>query len=236
MTPLILNQQPPEKGEYLAKGMVDIVHIWPSLQGEGPFHGLKAVFIRLAGCDLQCPGCDTDYTSNRKKMWPPDVVSYVQSYMRRSLVVITGGEPFRQNIAPLVRMLLNSGYYVQIETNGTMMPPEEKNNRFPWEKVITVCSPKTAKIHDEMPAVIDYYKYVLDADHVAEDGLPSSVLGMNQKPARPPANYDVPVYLQPMDAGADLEKNLKNMDAVTKSVMKFNYRFCFQLHKLLGLE
>jgi len=232
----ILNQQPPEKGSYHPRGILDVVKIFPTIQGEGPYHGLKAVFIRLAGCDLQCPGCDTDYTTDRKQMMPNQIVSYAQSYMRKSLVVITGGEPFRQNIGPLVRLLLNTGYHIQIESNGTMMPFKEEKARFPWESITTVCSPKTAKIDPEFESVIDYYKYVLDAEHVAEDGLPSSVLGMNQKPARPPVGYDLPIYLQPMEVPGDEEKNAKNRDMVLQCCMKFNYRLCLQVHKLLGLE
>jgi 7-carboxy-7-deazaguanine synthase len=235
-TTLSLNKQPPEKGKYHPRGMVEVIHIWPTIQGEGPYHGLKAVFIRLAGCSLLCPGCDTDYTTDRRLMNPTQIVSYVQSFMRRSLVVITGGEPFRQNIAPLVRLLLNSGYYVQIETNGTMMPEDDPKNRFPWKSVVTVCSPKTSHIHPDMFSHIDYFKYVLDAEHVAEDGLPSSVLGMNQKPARPPEEYDTPIYLQPMEVPGDEEKNTKNLTAVVQSCMTFNYRVCLQLHKILGLE
>lgn len=230
------NSQPPEKAIYDPKGIVDVVRIWPSIQGEGPFHGLKAVFIRLAGCDLQCPGCDTDYTTGRVRMTPPKIVGQCQAFMRRSLVVITGGEPFRQNIAPLVRMLLNTGYYVQIESNGTMMPPpSDGKTRFPWEKVIVVCSPKTANLHPDFAAVADYFKYILDAEHVAEDGLPSSTLGMNQQPARPPKDYDIPVYVQPMDH-PDMDKTVANVSAVVNSCMKFNYRVCLQLHKLLGLD
>src|SRR3954467_9071958 len=44
---------------------LSIHSIFYTLQGEGPYSGCPAVFMRLAGCNLQCPGCDTDYTSGQ---------------------------------------------------------------------------------------------------------------------------------------------------------------------------
>lgn len=147
-----------------------------------------------------------------------------------SLVVLTGGEPFRQNIRPLVGQLLLSGYKVQIETNGTAV-----GEGFPWSKVTIVCSPKTPEINPSLK--VDYFKYVLDAEHVDElDGLPTSVLGMNLKPARPKPelHHGIPVYVQPADEGDEV-KNAANVDAAIKSCFTHGYLLCLQIHKYLGL-
>ncbi len=222
--------------------MVDVVKIFPTIQGEGPFQGAPSVFIRLAGCDLECPGCDTDYTTNRRKMWPPDIVAEVQQYMKGCLVVLTGGEPFRQNITPLCRLLLNSGYQVQIECNGTITPLSESvkdtklAQQFPWSRVTICVSPKTSQIQNDFWRFAHYVKYILDAEHIdPSDGLPSASLGMNQRPARKPTGLVLPVYVQPFDS-KDEEKTTANVTATVNSCMAFNYRVCLQIHKILGLE
>lgn len=211
------------------RGLLDVIKIWPTIQGEGPFQGKPSIFIRLAGCNLQCPGCDTDYTTNRSLVNPVRIVSECQKIMKKCLVVITGGEPFRQNLKPLLRNLFVSGYKVQVETNGTIFQP------LPFERIITVCSPKTPIIDEKLVPFIDAYKYILEADHVdPRDGLPTSVLGKEIRPARPHSDL-VPIYLQPMDSGNE-EQNTKNLTAVVKSCFEYQYVVCIQLHKLLGLE
>jgi 7-carboxy-7-deazaguanine synthase len=227
----MVNLQEPEKPEHEQKAKVDIQDIYLTIQGEGPFHGEAAIFIRMAGCNFQCPGCDTDYTSTRTKMNPHEVVKKCQQIGKGYLVVLTGGEPFRQNITLMVKHLLRSGYRVQIETNGTLYL-----EGFPYHhlNVFIVCSPK-AGINPKLP--VDYYKYVIDADHVDEtDGLPSSVLGLEGRPGRPFEDQwgNVPIYIQPMDSD-DLEVTKKNISAAIDSVLKFRYRLCLQSHKLIGL-
>ena len=68
-----------------------INEIFYSLQGEGRFTGVPAVFVRLAGCNLRCPFCDTDFTSVTETS-AADIVREVKRYPARH-VVLTGGEP-----------------------------------------------------------------------------------------------------------------------------------------------
>jgi organic radical activating enzyme len=151
-------------------------------------------------------------------------VNIVQSLRQPCLVVITGGEPFRQDISPLVRLLINTGYRVQVETNGTY-----SQDRFPWAKTIVICSPKTAKLHPGLQ--INYFKYVLDAEHIdPKDGLPTSVLGSNIRPARPNDMDAVPIYISPADEYNE-EKNEKNLRACIQSVFNFGYILSCQSHK-----
>ena len=57
-----INSQAIEKSAHYTTRSYDVHSIFPTIQGEGPFVGQPAIFIRLAGCNLQCPACDTDYT------------------------------------------------------------------------------------------------------------------------------------------------------------------------------
>ena len=121
-----LNTQPIEKKVHREDGIVEVHSIFYTIQGEGPFCGTPSVFVRLAGCNPQCPWCDTEYSSSRMEMTPFEVVVQAKVRFRLpkgGLVVITGGEPFRQNLSYLLRALTEHGYYVQIETNGTLPPP-----------------------------------------------------------------------------------------------------------------
>lgn len=238
----MLNSQPVEKVVKTFSGLLDVHSIFHTIQGEGPFCGTPAVFVRLAGCNLQCPWCDTEYTEGRHSRTLEEIVATVRSYAPHGgLVVITGGEPFRQPVGPLLARLAAVGWYVQVESNGTLPPPQGVNfNLCPENKegVYLVCSPKTGKVNDRIPSVACCYKYVLSADSVhAEDGLPLKALGHVANPhlARPPAWWRRPVYLQPADH-KDPAINRSNVEAVVASAMKHGYTVQLQIHKYLGME
>src|SRR5262245_43069443 len=82
---------------------LDIHEIFYTLQGEGPYAGLPAVFIRLFGCHLKCTWCDTDF-SQQNAMPVAVILDKVRELDRhpKSLIVLTGGEPTRQPIDFLV--------------------------------------------------------------------------------------------------------------------------------------
>lgn len=240
----MLNQQFPEKRVTTRIPFLDVQSIFPTLQGEGPFCGTPAVFVRLAGCNLQCPGCDTDYTSKRRHMTVELIVQAVQ--MERTtqtpgLVVITGGEPFRQDIAPLIEALLAAKFYVQIESNGTLPAPQS----ILWEHAIgarngayLVCSPKTGRVHQTVVKAACAFKYVMAADSVdPEDGLPVLALNHTAHPrvARPSRRLQGLIYLQPMDS-QDEATNSLNRAVCVASCLKYGYTLQLQVHKLLGME
>lgn len=244
------NTQPIEKkvNPQTVGDTLDVHSIFLTIQGEGPFSGQRAVFVRLAGCNLQCPGCDTDYTSFRRTLTEEEVAAEVyrrivdnevgRAYNKElSLVVITGGEPFRQNLQPLVYRLLLTGYRVQLETNGTLFQELPYGSRL----LTIVCSPKTGRVHPELAKHVNAFKYVVEAGRVdPEDGLPTSVLGqraggMASRVARPPVGFRGPIYVQPFDAH-DTAKNTANVRACVDSVIRFGYTLCLQTHKLIGVE
>ena len=239
-----LNQQAPWQLSRHPDGLLNVHSIFRTIQGEGPFGGQAALFIRLAGCNLQCPGCDTEYTSKSEPTDPEYLVKTLRTWYdwEEGLIVITGGEPFRQNIAPLCHALLQEGYTVQIETNGVLYPGD--GDVFPWERVTVVCSPKTGKIHPKTAQLVTAYKYVLQYGGAMPDGLPEMALGHalggHRHVARPPARWRGPVYVQPMDEKDDT-KNLINLKYVAEQVMKhrtYNGNpliMGIQMHKEIGL-
>lgn len=227
------NQQPREHAPAKDDGSALEVHsIFHTIQGEGPFSGRPAVFIRLAGCNMQCPGCDTDYTSTRRKMSPAEINGHIDKPTGiKLLVVITGGEPFRQNITPLAYLLISRGYTVQIETNGTYAP----GDKFPASAVI-VCSPKSPKVAPAIRYRANAWKYVIDAGYVdPSDGLPSSILGdPKHAPARPPEMCCAPVFVTPYDE-QNATMNATNVAAAVKSCLAFGYILNLQIHKYAQL-
>jgi 7-carboxy-7-deazaguanine synthase len=237
---LSLNVQPAEKPVKGDGKTLEVVEVFKTIQGEGPFAGHPAVFVRLAGCDLCCPGCDTQYTQNRRThdtIILTEYVRYLATDMRADLVVITGGEPFRQPIARFCHELLDRSLIVQIETNGTLAPQDSDPHSFPFNSVHIVCSPKTPKIHPRIAKELDSLKYVVRAGEIDEsDGLPTKTLGNEYGVARPTRSKRlVPVYVQPLDEGDNAVQNALNTQAAIKSCMEHGHIFCAQIHKLVGL-
>lgn len=232
----MINLQPPEKPEYHDDGSLDVIDVWHTIQGEGPFAGTPAVFIRLAGCNLQCRGCDTQYTDGRQRFKIGALYErlvYVSNPTTR-LVVLTGGEPFRQNLTPFVRAVAGNWMKVQIETNGTLWDP-----KFPYNNasVDIVCSPKTPSVHQLLQVYVHSYKYILESGQMdPTDGLPTSVLGLPISPFRPTkqAVREGRVFVQPMDED-DPDKNAANVRAAVESAMTYGYRISLQTHKILGV-
>jgi 7-carboxy-7-deazaguanine synthase len=98
-----------------------LVEIYKSVQGESSFAGLPCIFVRLAGCNLRCSWCDSEYTfTGGHKMSLDDVMAEVQKLAPTKLVEITGGEPMLQerDLVPLMERLLSQGYEVLLETSG----------------------------------------------------------------------------------------------------------------------
>lgn len=95
--------------------------IFFSLMGESGSAGLPAVFIRLTGCNLRCGYCDTTYAYEEgREMAPEEIIDSVSQFKCRA-VLITGGEPMLQGeTANLAIKLLELGYKVMVETNGTI--------------------------------------------------------------------------------------------------------------------
>ncbi len=101
---------------------MQIIEIYKSLQGESSYAGLPCVFVRLAGCNLRCTWCDSEYTfQGGRRMTQEEIEQEVHRLSPAGgLVEITGGEPLLQEreVVPLMDRFLSSGYTVLLETSG----------------------------------------------------------------------------------------------------------------------
>lgn len=202
---------------------LEVKSIFPTLQGEGPYTGWPSVFVRLGGCNLACSFCDTEFEEYRE-MLLSTVVEEVKMLAghSRKLVVITGGEPLRQNIAPLCEALLAAGFKVQIETNGTLW------RELP-EGVDIICSPKNTNgrympVREDLLARVSAFKFIISArdahyNHVGEVGQDT---------------FNTPVYVQPMDEYHET-RNSNNLALAMKLAAEYGYRLSLQTHKILGI-
>lgn len=108
---------------------LDICEIFYSLQGESTFQGMPCIFIRLSGCNLRCAWCDTQYSHAKGNLRSiASILKEIAQYPCK-LVELTGGEPLWQEASiPLMVTLLEQGYRVLLETNGSLdlseVPPD----------------------------------------------------------------------------------------------------------------
>jgi 7-carboxy-7-deazaguanine synthase len=224
-------------GDYLVK------EIWHTIQGEGPYAGFPAIFVRFSDCNLRCFFCDTDFTGGTAY----DLESLMLAIKRAmtaancSLVVLTGGEPMLQDLRSLIMALPDARF--QIETAGTVWPKFLDDLFDPhWigrPSIKLVCSPKTIGIHSKIIEHCLDWKYIVrEGEQSLMDGLPTR---STQEPGRPQQLYRARrgvIYVQPCDEGDDAEglaKTARNIQLATRICLTFGYRLSLQLHKLVGV-
>jgi 7-carboxy-7-deazaguanine synthase len=98
-----------------------LIEIYKSVQGESSFTGRPCIFVRLAGCNLRCSWCDSEYTfTGGYKLSEDEVVAEIEKLAPVRLVEFTGGEPLLQarELIPLMQRLEAAGYELMIETSG----------------------------------------------------------------------------------------------------------------------
>ena len=184
-----------------------------SLQGEGYFTGTAAFFLRLSGCNLRCPFCDTQHQSYTE-MSEDEIVAEASRHKPRH-IVITGGEPALQLTESLVDKLHAAGFFIQVETNGTLPLPEGID----W----VTCSPKG----DFPQFPVDELKVLFMGDVTDPEAIISPLLGKES---------GVKLYLQPLDTG-----NEKQNRAILRSCINYVlqhpwWSLSLQTHKIVGIK
>lgn len=186
--------------------------IFYSLQGEGFHTGTASAFVRLSGCNLRCPFCDTDHAQGTE-MTEEDIVTRVSQFPTQH-VVITGGEPSLFLTTSLVELLHNAGKYVAVETNGTHALPPNVD----W---ITL-SPKDSFVANATPQ-IEHCNEI----KVVFDGSPIPTYSHIKAEHR---------FLQPCDTGFAERNALIVKKAVSYILSHPEWRLSLQTHKIINIQ
>ncbi|MCM1152521.1 MAG: 7-carboxy-7-deazaguanine synthase QueE [Muribaculum sp.] len=199
--------------------MRKINEIFYSLQGEGHHTGYPSVFIRLSGCNLKCPFCDTRHEDG-VMMTDDDVIHAVNLYTA-GWIVLTGGEPALHIDSEFVRLLKKAtGKKIAIETNGTIPLPDGID----W---ITV-SPKTG---------ISGAKLDMDIVVSRADELKVIDLGQDLEPyfCLPCRQADTLMYLQPCWDPDPEVCEANRLRTVSRVLSDPRWTLSVQLHRFLGI-
>ncbi|MEG5014518.1 MULTISPECIES: 7-carboxy-7-deazaguanine synthase QueE [unclassified Microcoleus] len=192
-----------------------------TVQGEGYWTGTLVDFIRLAGCPVRCPWCDTGYENGGKGLPSvPQSIAQLLAQLQSPRVVITGGEPFiHRDLPELVEALLEADKQVSIETSGaywqdvspqawiTLSPKEHVNPQYPVQELFWTRANEIKLVISTGEEVEFYHK------HLA-------------------SNVNIPIFLQP-------EWNSKNLSIpIILELLKQNpsYRLSLQTHKFIGVQ
>lgn len=98
-----------------------LIELYKSVQGESSFAGVPCIFVRLAGCNLRCAWCDSEYTfTGGKPFTAEEIVAQIAALQPCALIEFTGGEPMLQarELIPLMERLLALNYTLMVETSG----------------------------------------------------------------------------------------------------------------------
>ena len=111
----------PESDATKAVRSLRLIELYRSVQGESSFAGVPCIFVRLAGCNLRCSWCDSEYTFTGGQPFTNDqIVQQIAALQPCNLIEFTGGEPMLQarELLPLMQRLLDADYELMIETSG----------------------------------------------------------------------------------------------------------------------
>ena len=242
--PATYGEKSKASAEEKAGEVLEVNSIFYTIQGEGPYAGQPAVFVRLTGCNLKCWFCDTEFeTGDMRNV--DSVVATVRELAGKvcDLVVLTGGEPMRQQITRLCEILIGEEFTVQIETAGTLWPEGDLENLVGRGGVSIVCSPKTPKVHELVERHCHHYKYIMQEYDSAKDGLPSRSTQVQGKSARVfrPSDPAAVIWVQPCfeydrEHADDVSSNRANMIKCVDTAKQHGYRVSLQQHKIMGVE
>ncbi|MBI4231716.1 7-carboxy-7-deazaguanine synthase QueE [Candidatus Peregrinibacteria bacterium] len=145
---------------------MQVSEIFYTIQGEGPSIGKPAIFLRLAGCHLRCVWCDTKYTwklNSGKKMSSTEIIEEIKKFPSKHLV-ITGGEPLIQQNALIELLEKLKGYYIEIETSGSLKSSLDKYvNHYNCSPKLSNSKNKSIKL-EKLPVDKTFYKFVVDSE------------------------------------------------------------------------
>lgn len=205
--------------------MYPVVEVFESLQGEGYNTGKPVVFLRLGRCNLACPWCDTAYGAY-EMLDEDSIVARVAAFPCRSLVV-TGGEPLiQEGLGALLSRFKDLGYWIAVETNGVMRPPEE------WLRSIDYMAVSPKALYE---ALYDDERMVAKADEVrvtVDGDVQAFCVSIRDRIAA--ERY----YLSPCerDGVFNIEETVRLLGTLNRSRKTNKWLLSLQTHKLAGFR
>jgi organic radical activating enzyme len=193
-----------------------IVETFHSIQGEGFWMGINAFFIRLGGCDVGCPWCDTKISWNAKLHPQRSIIHLLEEIntINPGIIIITGGEPLLHNLNHLTEILHQHNFRVHLETSGA----HPFSGNFDW----VTFSPKMFKPpHPSIYSQVNELKVVIKQE--------ADLLWAEEQATK--LNPQTVKYLQP-------EWNTpESQELVFQYVLKYpQWRVSLQTHKLMGVR
>jgi organic radical activating enzyme len=215
--------------------------IFYSLQGEGHSIGMPAVFLRLALCNLTCTWCDTRYTWDwahydpRQEILPMSLEAVEERIRQYGCphLIVTGGEPVMQQkaLVPLAASLKQQGFYIEVETNGTLAPqPEMLEVSSQWNVSPKLGNSGVLPERRDVPEALETFRNLDNAYFKFVIGEPAdidAVCGLVQR-------YDIPqqrVILMPQ--GTTQQAIESRGRWVAALCVTHGFRFSTRLHILL---
>ncbi len=211
---------------------IKIVEIFDSIEGEGSLIGYPVSFIRLEGCNLRCTWCDTKYsydTLNYKFLSLSEILNFVEK-LGNKRVCLTGGEPlYNEGFDILFKELLQQGYFVIVETNGTIFKKIIQDTWHKYNKNIhIVCSPKPFSsfyLNEKLVPYIKELKFIVDEIIKFEDIIQT----LNKF-----ANLPV-LVLQPESNRTDMFEKARELQKRLLTEKNLEFRIIPQIHKIFNL-
>jgi len=221
-----------------------IKEIFTSIQGEGPYIGVKQLFIRFCGCNLKCDYCDTDNIADKDclEFTPEELNEYIQEFNLKTLhsISLTGGEPllWADFLVEFLPLLKNKIY---LETNSTLNNNLEKIIEFVDIISADIKLPSVSGIensfavHDEFFKTAKKYNKELFAKIVFDENILTDEITHCLKLAE---KYNLPLILQPkMSTDAIMAPKDEILDVFDKFLAKYpNTRIIPQVHKFMQVR
>lgn len=245
---------------------IRVSSIFRTLQGEAPFTGYPAVFLRLAGCNFgsksnYCQFCDTSFQlANSRRYMPEALVDHLKELARpNDILVLTGGEPsLQKQIIPVLVELLDQNVFKQIQIESNLTNPGfwhllngtgRVTKSVIEEGIFVVGSPKanykTHKVFEPAPEtleVVGALKFLFDVSPGAPSyGVPEWALDTN-----------IPIYVSPVAVYArayegelssiweegliDKKATERNYTEAARYAIENSYKLSLQTHLFAAVE